>query len=73
MKQTRSLSEHTRLYPMSGWSILYIKGSQSVLPPFSEDRFVLANSGDLGEMTHFAAFRQGLHCLTRVSSLHRVK
>ena len=52
----------------SGWSIVYIEGSQAIISKdilwFSlQIKFVLANSADPDEMPHHAAFHLGLHCL----------
>ena len=56
-----------------GWSIVYIEGSQVTIPKkkisFSEDDFVIANSADLDEMLHYAAFHLGLHCLPKYQFL----
>ena len=54
----------------SGWSILYIEGSQVIIPKnivfFSlKIDFILANSADPDEMPHYAAFHLGLLCLPK--------
>ena len=56
----------------SGWSIVYIEGSQVIISKnilFLSLRlnidFVLANSTDPDEMQHNAAFQLGLHCLSK--------
>ena len=56
----------------SGWPIVYIEGSHVKI---SKKKyivllslnlyFVLANSADPDEMTHYAAFHLGLHCLPK--------
>ena len=53
----------------SGWSKIYIVGSQVI---FSEKYcislkidFVLAKSADPDEMSHYAEFHLGLHCLLK--------
>ena len=63
-----------------GFSILYFKGLhvknfefQYISVP--EDIFTLANSADLDEMLHYAAFHLGLHCLPKYClpvGLHRI-
>ena len=55
----------------SGWSIVYIEGSQVInsnkhFISFSED-FVFVNSADPDEMSLYAAFHLGLHCLPNYS------
>ena len=56
---------------MSGWSIIYIEGSQviiyrKILGFFSPKiDFVLANSTDPDEMPHYAVFYRGLNCLLK--------
>ena len=58
----------------SGWSIVYIEGSQVIISPkkfpfFSlMIDFVLANSADPDEMVHEAAFHLDLHCLPKYPS-----
>ena len=54
----------------SGWSIIYIEGSQVIILKnfvflFLKTHFVLANSAGPNEMLHDAAFHQGLHCLPK--------
>ena len=54
----------------SGWSIIYIQGSQVIISPKQyflslKIDFVLANSADPDEMPHDAPNRQGLHCLPK--------
>ena len=54
----------------SGWSIVFIEGSQVIILKkcyisFSKIDFVLANSADPDEMLHYAAFHLGLHCLPK--------
>ena len=54
----------------SGWSIVYIEGSQVIISKNIEFLslkidFVLANSADPDEMPHYAAFHLGLHCLPK--------
>ena len=54
---------------MSGWSIVYIEGSQVVISPQNivclslKIDFASANSVDQDEMLHYVAFHLGLHCL----------
>ena len=57
----------------SGWSIVYMRGSQVIISIqnyiyFSKYRFVTANSADPDEMPHDAAFNLGLHYLPKYSS-----
>ena len=52
----------------SGWSIVYIEGSQIIIPPkimffILKMAIVLANSADPDEMPPHAAVHLGLHCL----------
>ena len=54
----------------SGWSIVYIKGSQVTFQNNNvflslKISFVLANNADPDEMPHYAAFHLGLHCLPK--------
>ena len=53
----------------SGWSILYIEGSQVIISIQKnlslKIDFALANSADPDEMLHYAAFHLGLHCLPK--------
>ena len=51
----------------SGWSIVYIKGSQVITTAFLslEIDLVLASSADHDEMPHYAEFHLGLHCLQK--------
>ena len=48
----------------SGWSIVYIEGSQVTLLSLKID-FDLANGADSDEMPHYAAFHHGLHGLPK--------
>ena len=66
----------------SAWSMVYSDGSKHVVSKnivflSLNIRIVLANSADLNEMPHHAAFHLGLHCFLRtglgVSGLKRVK
>ena len=55
---------------VSGWSIVYIEGSQVTIKKkivflSLKIGFVLANSADPDEMLHYAAFYLGLHCLPK--------
>ena len=45
----------------SGWSIVYIEGSQGIISQNLKIDFVLANSADPDEMPH--SYHLGLHCL----------
>ena len=53
----------------SGWSIVYIEGSQVIIFIIVflslKINFVLAKSADPDEMLHYAAFHLGLHCLPK--------
>ena len=55
----------------SGWSIVYIEGSQVIISKnifyffLYKINFVLANSADTDEMLYNAAFHLGLHCLPK--------
>ena len=59
----------------SEWCIVYIEGSQVIIPPPPQKKknvflslkadFVLAYSVDPDEMPHNAAFHLGLHCLLK--------
>ena len=53
----------------SGWSIVYIEGSQVKNSPFFLSLkiiFVFTNSADSDEMPHhYATFHLGLHCLPK--------
>ena len=51
----------------SGWSIVYIEGSQVIIIIIIKKSFdfVLANSADPDEMPHYAAFHLCLHCLPK--------
>ena len=50
----------------SGWSIVYIEGSQVIIVFLSlKIDFVLANSADPDEMPQFVAFHLGLHCFPK--------
>ena len=66
----------------SGWSIVYIEGSQVIISPQNiiflslKIDFALANSVNPDEMPHYAAFNLGFHCLPkypfRVSGTQRI-
>ena len=62
----------------SGWSIVYIKGSQVIISKKNmiflslKIDLVLANSADPDEMPHYAAFHLGLHCLPKYPFYKRV-
>ena len=53
----------------SGWSIVYIEGSQVIISKkytlflSLKINSVLANRADPDEMPHYVAFHLGLHCL----------
>ena len=55
----------------SGWSIVYIEGSQVLIffkknPYFPlKIDFVLANSANPDKMPHYMAFHLGLHCSSK--------
>ena len=60
-----------------GWSIIYIKGSQSIISNIivflSLKIFLslIANSADPDEMLQFASFHLGLLCLPKIVSMIR--
>ena len=54
----------------SGWSIVYIEGVtgntfQNIVFHSLKNDFVLANSVDPDEMSHYAAFHLGFQCLLK--------
>ena len=54
----------------SGWSIVYNEGSQVIIFKIIvfislKIDFVLANSVEPDEMTHYVAFHLGFHCLPK--------
>ena len=53
----------------SGWSIVYIEGSQVIISInyciSLKIYFVIANCVDPDEMQHYVAFHQGLHCFLK--------
>ena len=60
-----------------GWSIIYFEVSLIKFPKFTEFQdskivFILANSADLDEMWHYAAFYLGLQCLTKFPVLKNI-